>query len=262
MGSVTRPRGRLPQRVYWMRRAIVLCVALVLVFGIGKLLGGLGSDPPQSATTAATTTAPQSTAAAPLPSSTAPSTGAVDPVTPSRKMLRRQASTPLATPSGSCRVSDVSVVPAVPQAPGGGDIPIILQLDGTEPACNFEVSAKTLAVKITKDDSTVWASWQCPSAIPNTQVVVRSGVPATVPVTWNGKASDDTCSNHTSWAHQGTYHVYSAAMGSTPHDVEFQITKPHTVVRTKTVKPKPEQESPSSSPSQSVSGAASASPKG
>ena len=45
MGSVRHPRGRLPRRVYWMRRSVVLGVALVLVFGIGKLLGGTGSDP-------------------------------------------------------------------------------------------------------------------------------------------------------------------------------------------------------------------------
>lgn len=257
MGSATRPRGRLPQRVYWIRRAMVLGVALLLVFGIGKLLGGLGSDPADSAATAATTTAPSSSAAAPMSSSTDP----VGPVAPSRKMLRHQAaSTPLATPSGSCRASDVSVVPSVPQAPGGGDIPIILQLDGTEPACTFEVSAKTLAVKITRDDNTFWASWQCPAAIPKTQVVVRSGAPVAVPVTWNGKASDETCSNHTDWADPGTYHVYSAAMGSAPHDQEFEVTKPLTVVRTKTVKPKPEQKSGSESPSSGSSG--SSSPQG
>jgi hypothetical protein len=172
-------------------------------------------------------------------------------------MLRHQAATPLATPSGPCRVSDVSVIPTVPNAPGGGDIPIILQLVGTEPACDFQVSAKTLAVKITKNDSTFWASWQCPASVPKTQVVVRSGVPATVPVTWNGKASDDTCSNHTQWAGAGTYHVYSAAMGSSPQDLEFQVTKPQPAVRTKTVKPKPQQKSASASPSESPSASAS-----
>ena len=44
MGSVSHPRGRLPSRVYWTRRVMVLGVALLLVFGIGKLLGGTGSD--------------------------------------------------------------------------------------------------------------------------------------------------------------------------------------------------------------------------
>ena len=45
------PRGPLPARVYWVRRTLVLIVALALVFGIGKLLTGFGGDP--KATTAA-----------------------------------------------------------------------------------------------------------------------------------------------------------------------------------------------------------------
>ncbi len=239
---------------------MVLALALLLVFGIGKLVGGLGSDPAERAATTSTETTPQSTAAAPLPSSAAnPPFG---PVAPSRKMLRNQATTPLATPSGPCKVSDVSVVPTVPQATGGGDIPILLQLVGTEPACNFEVSAKTLAVKVTKGESTFWTSWQCPGTIPKTQVVVRSGVPAAVPVTWNGRASDDECSKRTRWAVAGTYHVYAAAMGSTPHDLEFAIIDPPQRVRTKTVKPKPQQHSSSSSPSQSPSPSTTESPQG
>lgn len=258
MGSATRPRGRLPQRVYWMRRAVVLVVGLLLVLGIGKLVGGLGSDPAATATRASTTTTPLSTAAAPATSSTAPAP--VGPVAPSRKSLRSQGAAPLATPSGPCRVSDVSVLPTVPQAPGGGDIPIILQLVGTEPACTFEVSAKTVAVKITKGDSTFWTSWQCPAAVPETQVVVRSGVPAAVPVSWNGRASDDECSNRTQWAVAGRYHVYAAAKGSTPQDLEFQVTDPQRPVRTRTVKPKPAERSPgaSASPSATPTG----SPKG
>ena len=59
MGSVTHPRGRLPRRVYWVRRSIVLVVALLLVFGVGKLLGGTGKDDPGSAIKANTSSAKQ-----------------------------------------------------------------------------------------------------------------------------------------------------------------------------------------------------------
>ena len=40
MSAVTRPRGPLPARVYWTRRILVPSVALLLVLGIGKALGG------------------------------------------------------------------------------------------------------------------------------------------------------------------------------------------------------------------------------
>ena len=59
MGSVRHPRGRLPRRVYWVRRSVVLGVALLLVFGIGRLLGGTGEDDPGSTIKASTTSAEQ-----------------------------------------------------------------------------------------------------------------------------------------------------------------------------------------------------------
>ena len=41
------------------------------------------------------------------------------------------------------------------------------------------------------------------------------------------------------WADQGFYHVYAAALGSTPTDVQFEVTHAPTHVVTKTAKPKP-----------------------
>jgi hypothetical protein len=58
------PRGPLPARVYWVRRALVLVVALALVFGIGKLLTGFGGDPKATTAAAAPSTSAQPTASA------------------------------------------------------------------------------------------------------------------------------------------------------------------------------------------------------
>ena len=56
MSTVTRPRGPLPRRVYWVRRLLVLGIALALVFGIGRLLGGgpAQDDDPSAQPAAAT----------------------------------------------------------------------------------------------------------------------------------------------------------------------------------------------------------------
>ena len=59
MGSVRQQRGRLPQRVYWVRRSVVLGVALLLVFGITRLIGSTGEDDPDSSIKASTTSAEQ-----------------------------------------------------------------------------------------------------------------------------------------------------------------------------------------------------------
>ncbi len=58
MRSMARPRGPLPARVYWVRRVLVLGVALALVFGIARLLGGTGDPAADSARVVGADSAP------------------------------------------------------------------------------------------------------------------------------------------------------------------------------------------------------------
>jgi hypothetical protein len=209
---------------------VVLVVAALLVFGIGKLLGGLGSggDPAQASTVSGSTSAsPQ------VDTSSAP-TGPVSAgtVTPGA------ATTSLAAPTGECDADSVSVQPSVPTAQAGRPISILLKLVGTQPACTFAVSSDSVAVKITSGSDRIWSSQDCPRAIPRRTVVVRSGLPAEVPLVWSGRRSDSVCSNAATWAMPGPYHVYAAAFGSAPSDAQFEIIYPSRGVVTKTAKPK------------------------
>lgn len=257
MGSVRQSRGRLPRRVYWFRRLLVLGLAALLVLGIGKLVGGLGSDEPQPAADRARTASAE---ARDTPSTQVP----IGPVAPDKRLLRqaKRAETVLVPPSGECRENEVSVVPEVGRAAGGGPIVLHLELSGTQPACTFKVSPHTLVVKITSGDDRIWTSQECPRAIPTTSVVVRSAVPATVPVTWSGRRSDETCSNRTAWALPGFYHVHAAALGSAPSDVQFEVVVPSRPVVTRTATPKPSASATTTPPpttSSSASSSASAS---
>lgn len=237
MASPTSARGRLPQRVYWFRRVLVVALAMALVFGIGKLLGGTGSD---GRTDRA---APASAGATDSPPAQAPTRAVpVGPVAPTGALARGKRSAPapvLAEPSGPCLDDEVTVLPSVPKAAAGGTIPIRLQLLGTQPACTFEVKPTTLVVKISSGQDRIWSTQDCPDAIAPQTVVVRSSTPVEVTVPWHGRRSDDECSTHTAWALPGFYHVFAAAMGSTPTDVQFEVTLPDRPVVTRTVKPKP-----------------------
>ena len=228
-------RGRLPQRVYWVRRALVLVVAAALVLGIARLVGGFGSDDQPAAQDRASNVAG-------VPSS-ARSSAAIGPVAPSvAGKKRRNAATvapPALAPQGVCADDEVTVLPKVAKAPAGGPITLTLQLLGTQPACTYEVSSSSLAVKITSGADRIWSSQDCPRSIPTQSVVVRSSTPVDVPVTWSGRRSDDECSTHTGWALPGFYHVYAAAIGSTPTDLQFEVTLPDRPVVTRTAKPKP-----------------------
>ena len=245
-GRTTRRRGRLPQRVYWVRRTVVLVVAAALVFGFGKLLGGLGSDQtPDRANTVAST--PSASASASGGATQAP----MGPAVPSA-LTPGASGGPLPSPTGPCSADEVSVAPSVPVAQAGRPIVILLRLQGTQPACTFAVSPQSLVLKVTSGADRIWSSQDCPTAIPRTTVVVRSGTPAEVPVTWNGRRSDTGCTSASSWAMPGFYHLLAAAIGSAPSDVQFEVTYPKRGIVTKTAKPRP-RASASASPAPTTS---------
>ncbi len=235
------PRGPLPARVYWFRRLVVLGVAVLLVAGLARLLGGssdASSDEEARATTAGATT---STSVDPTdPAATeAPTT----PVEQPRRRKKKQTPTepPLAEPSGPCENGDILATPTLTEAPGGSDVPITINLrTRVTAACTWTVSPETLTVSITSGRDAIWSSRECPAAIVPQEVVVRQAVDAPIVVTWNAKRSDEDCSSFTEWAFPGFYHVETAALAGEPTEVQFELVAPASAVITKTVTPKPQ----------------------
>ncbi len=229
------PRGPLPARVYWTRRLLLLGLALVLVFGVARLLGNSSdgsSDTDGTAATVGVTTAPSDTTTEP----------AVEPAK-RRKNKGKRATPPapvLAEPTGPCESSDIVVTPTITAADGGANVPITLNLRTQEtPACTWSVNSETLTLAITSGKDSIWASRECPAAITAQDVVVRQAVDTPVVVVWDARRSDDTCSVSRGWAWPGFYHVEAAAFAGEPTDVQFELTAPASVTITKTVTPKP-----------------------
>lgn len=233
--SVTRPRRRLPARVYWFRRIMVLAIAFGLVFGIGRLLSG-GSDgsPKPSAQPAA---AEESATGSPTAVSTA------DAAANGPKAAKKsQVAVPLAIPSGPCQDSDVRVKPSMQaNAYAGGNVRLTLEMSTVEsPACTWQVSADTVAVKLTSGRDRIWSTQDCRAAVPGKQVVLRSSQATLVDVTWSGRRSDADCSRTTQWAEPGYYYVSAAAMGSDPESEQFHLLPPAPVTITPTPTPSPQ----------------------
>lgn len=247
MSSLTRPHGRLPARVYWFRRGLVLVTALALVFGLGRLLGGGGDGNDGGGPGQAQPAAAHPTTSAP----TQPigpfgvSTQRGHKKKPGQKKAGKKGSTakataPLAQPSGDCAVDDITVRTTLDVAHAGGEVTLPLELTGTQAACRFHVSASTVVVKITSGSDRIWSSQDCRRAIKPQDVVVRSAQPTTIDVTWHGRRSDDGCPSGTHWAMPGWYHAVTAAIGSEPSDTQFQLTLPNRQVITRTASPHPQ----------------------
>ena len=236
MRTVVRPKGRLPARVYWFRRSMVLVTALALVFAVGRLLTGSGGSSPE--TSAVTTGSHSSTQPV-----TTPTPGVVGPLpvqgaTTGVQPSPTGAPVALAVPSGPCALDEITVTPSVPSAVGGSKVPLVLELTGIKPACTFSVSSETIVAKVTAGHDRIWSSQDCPASIKPDTVVVRSAQPSQVVVTWSGRRSDDQCTRETSWAVPGYYHLIAAVIGSEPNDVQFRLAHPPRQVVTKTAKPR------------------------
>ncbi len=247
MTAARRPR-RLPARVYWVRRSLVLAVALGLVFGIAQLLGGVGSGSSgETARVVGAEAASSSTAAVPVatddaePQASGTKRAEKDQASKSKKARKpKKTKTPLPEPTGPCRASDIVATPKVKgTAYAGNPVRFRIRLTTLEtPACTWRVTPATLAVKLVSGSDRIWSSQDCPRAIPEVDVIVRQEKAAKVDVTWRGQRSDSTCSRTTSWAQPGWYHVQSAAFGAEPADLQFELHTP--VAQTITPKPKPE----------------------
>jgi len=256
-------RGPLPARVYWTRRLLLVALALLLVFGIARLLslGSDGSSPPaRAAEVAAQTSSSPTAGGTPTPTAGAPTASlpTADASSAAPRPGRKGASQApvLAEPQGSCTDEDVAVTPEVKQAVAGpqGAVRIALHLSTlTSEACTWHVSPGTLALKITSGSDAIWSSRQCPAAVPATDVVVRRAVTTTVEVAWNGRRADHGCGRLSAWALPGTYHVTAAALAGEPTDAQFALEAPKP--RVITVAPTPTQD-----PSASSDGAGSGSP--
>jgi hypothetical protein len=230
-------RGRLPARVYWVRRLMVLGIAGLLVVGLAKMLGG--SSDASSGNDAARDVA-----------ATSPTTGAVTPSTPvtsspatgSVRHHDRQKSdataTPVAMPSGPCAASDVAITPSVPRPVAGRDIDLVLDVSSVEtPACTWTLSAKTLALKITSGNDLIWTTTQCARAIPQQDLVLRQSQPTRVRLTWDAQRSEPGCPARSVWALPGTYHLEVAALAGRPQSVTFLLSAPSPAHVTRTAHP-------------------------
>jgi hypothetical protein len=239
MPSTVRPRGPLPARVYWTRRLLVLGVPLLVVVVLARVLGGSSDGKDDTTGTAAQAgAAVETTSQAPV---TGPTAG-VRTGKKGRKKRQQEVAPPepvLAEPSGPCTDADIVATPAIVSAPGGSDVPIMVNLrTAVTEACTWQVSPQTLTLTVTSGSDFIWSTRECPAAIAAQDVVVRQAVDTPVVVTWaEGKRSDETCSGRTDWALPGFYHVEAAALGGEATDVQFELTPATPAVITKTAEP-------------------------
>jgi hypothetical protein len=223
---------------------MVLATALLLVFAIGRLVVG-GDDPGSSGDGAVTPAAGEPTSDPSADVRPRRDRGErADAGNRDRGDGKKDQPEPLPEPTGPCADGDVVVTPVVDEAVGGSPVTIGLDLRTMEAdACTWTASHRTLTLKITSGHDDIWASRECPHAVPTQAVTVYREHTTTVDATWTAKRStEETCSRGTEWATPGWYHVAAAALAGEPSDTQFELTVPEGEHITKTVQPKPDKQ--------------------
>lgn len=211
-------RGRLPARVYWVRRLMLLGIVTLLVVGVAKMVGGGSSTPSGDQATNVADTSSHSTTT----TSTTQSTGSGHH---GKKSGNHHVTR--AVPSGPCAASDIAITPSVPHPVGGSDITIALDVSSlSTPACSWTLSSQSLAMRITSGSDLIWTTAQCSHSITSQSLVVRQGNPTRVKLTWDARRSEPGCPVQTPWALPGTYHLEVAALGGQPQEATFLLTAP------------------------------------
>jgi hypothetical protein len=214
---------------------MALGIAMLLVVGIARLLGGssdASSGPDQAAPVADTSSDASSGTAGPTASGSGRGRH-------HHRLRSTPSSSPVAMPSGPCADDDVAITPSVPHPVAGSDIDLVLDISTiTSPACDWTLSGRTLALKITSGSDLIWTTVQCAKVIPTEDLVLRNSAPTRVKLAWNARRSEPGCPKVTDWAKLGTYHLHVAALSGQPQDVTFTLVAPSPPQVTKTVHPK------------------------
>lgn len=195
MRGLLRPVGTEPARVYWVRRLVVLAVAIILVVGliflITKLIGGSADPEPQP------TPAAEQQELQPAPDT---------PCGPEDLALEMIAG-PDSVAAGSEATFEVSVT------------------NNGENACTVDVGDESRVMTITSGDDRIWSSKDCASADDASRLVLlRSGSDYTDNAVWDGARSDAECSEDLPAPLPGTYQLQIEIAGTSAQEHRFTIS--------------------------------------
>jgi hypothetical protein len=224
-----RPAGRLPARVYWVRRALLMVVLLLIVtmlwWAAGRVVGGGSSGGGSTASGSPGSGASGDGGGGAAGAGPGQGSQQVDNVPAKHKHDKNKPKNrrPVA-PSGDCAPTDVAMDVAVHDVAAGHSAPVQLKLTSVGvPACTLAVTADTLALRITSGPDVVWTSDECPNSVLARELIVRAHEPTVYTFDWNGYRSTQTCANPGKVAQPGGYWAEAALIGADVHRTYFDV---------------------------------------
>jgi hypothetical protein len=188
MGSLLHPVGPEEPRVYWVRRSLVVILALALVVGVTWLIWPKGP---------AISAVPPPTSPSPTPSVT--TTAATTPT-----------ASPSPTPTGpvACDPGVMKLAVAGFQKVKVGDKKTAFTLtvtNGGKDACILTISPKTYQLTVASGKDRIWSTADCEKWLPAKKTTLKAGAVHEFSVKWTLRRSSEGCKLSDSQLKPGTY---------------------------------------------------------
>ncbi len=217
-----RPQSPRPsQATYWRRRVVVLAVGIGLLTSIGWAANGVlaaRSTADQGQPSGGTTVA--SSVAAHISRDTAPATSPPARSSPSARPDSRPSPQQSATPShgsGSaraCAPGEVTLRLSSPQywyQMGTTPRFTVHAISQEARPCRFNMGTAVVSVVISAAGQRVWSSADCARSGVSDMVVLSSGTPAALHLSWDRKTSSPGCGGVTHPVRPGEYQATAVA---------------------------------------------------
>lgn len=195
-----RPVGPLPARVYWVRRAIIAVLAILVLLAASWVWGAVSGGDTEAAPT--TSVSPSPTAS--------PSASVTPTESPSASPSASASASPKATQGAAkvCADSAISVVAKSDRTTyeSGQNPKFTLTITNTsKKTCTRDVGQKANELTVNQGDTLIWSSDHCaPGGSPKI-VSLAPGKPYVTGVAWSRTESSKGCPKNPDDAPPGTY---------------------------------------------------------
>jgi hypothetical protein len=211
--EVLHPVGRLPARVYWRRRLLVLAVLLALLAGAGWVVIRL-VDPPGEGSTAAGAASSSGSVPTPALELVVPSLASVPspdtaPRTPPAEARRTAATRSVGpSPGGPCADGMIALTMRAPtQVPAGSSpaLQIVVQ-NVSEVACVRRLDGALQEIELfAAGGDRVWGSNDCRPEPSDRRVTLAPRDGVTLEIVWSGRTSEPGCASERTVPKAGDY---------------------------------------------------------
>ncbi|HZA74657.1 MAG TPA: hypothetical protein VE476_17325 [Propionibacteriaceae bacterium] len=235
MSTVLHPAGPEPAQTYWMRRVVLIGIAIVVLAAAGALIANGTSSgsavqanpsPPPVAPMAATGT--PTAAPSPTPSAAARASASATPATAS----------PPGTPSASASASVSAAKPTPTAAPkpaacaasalrptltGAQRLPVdkrttftLSLINGSAQTCTATVNRDNFELRIYSGSDRIWSTKDCATIVKPRTRTLEAEQAMEWKLTWNGRRSRAGCTSRPEIPRPGTYYATAELTGAEP----------------------------------------------